>query len=56
MMTGEELYEFFKDSLNYLGVGFGGMSQVTVTIKGSDLIISVDGRKCAMSIPLEEVK
>ncbi len=53
-MTGEELYDFFKESLNLLGVGFHGMSEVSVMIKGGDLIISGNNRKCAISIPLED--
>lgn len=51
-MTGKDFYEEFKAALDYLGVGFRGMDEAQVQLDGSKLRISVDGRECAISIPV----
>lgn len=50
-MTGEELYNDFKDALNYLGVGFYGMSKTEIFIDKDKLRITFDNKECAIIIP-----
>lgn len=50
-MTGQELYEEFKEALNYLGLGFHGMHNVVVRIDGNKLRLCGAGRECAIEIP-----
>ena len=53
-MNGRDLYEEFKAALDYLGPGFRGMESVQIHLCGQKLRLSVDGRECAIIIPVEE--
>lgn len=50
-MDAEEFYEEFKAALNFLGVGFRGMHQVTVKIEGCQFIMTLDNKQIAISTP-----
>jgi len=50
-MTGDYLYVEFKVALDYLDVGFHGMSEVDVALDKNQLVFSAGGRSYSIEIP-----
>lgn len=49
-MNADDFYEHFKDALKYLGVGWGEMDQVVVTIVDGKFEMSTANKSCAIQI------
>jgi hypothetical protein len=50
-MTAQEFYEEFKESLNYLGVGFAGMEDAEVFIENGRFGMSANGKETLLVLP-----
>ena len=52
-MTGEDMYEEFKNALGYPGVGFRGMAEVQVSLQAGRLCFTnAAGAMCTVVIPM----
>ena len=47
-MTADDFYEHFKDALKYLGVDWGSMDEVVVTIVGGKFIMTTANKSCIL--------
>lgn len=53
-MNADYFYGEFKAMLDYLGVGFKGMSDVKIMIDGDKIVLSANDKECAIKIPLKD--
>ena len=50
-MTAETFYENFKDALVYLSCRWGDMEQVSVYLKGNQIVYEYQGRTASITVP-----
>ena len=53
-MNGDEFYYEFKQALNFLGVGFHGMSEVEMTVEHDKVVLSAGNKECSIKLPKRE--
>ena len=54
-MNAREFYEEFKVMLDFVGVGFRGMDNATVTVRDGKFFMTAENRSARLDVP-EETK
>lgn len=53
-MNAREFYDEFKSMLDFVGVGFTGMINASVSIRDGKFFVSVEGRSARLDVPEEK--
>lgn len=55
-MNAAQFYEEFKQALEYLGVGFRGMSEAEIECREGQVVMSVGKKEAVFPVPSKEAE